>query len=261
MPFAPIASLSDYSQAPTDGLQRANRSACKTGRHRVHSSWQLGRVLRHRYRQQAEMGRRIARQQFQGNRRFQQHNESLGGQPDRAVLERSNRPGDPGTSDPATKVDLNAANATNGNMIFNRIPGTGSGIASSGRAGAIDLQNGAHSGQAAAVTFERGGSIFVNFGLDTDNVLKVGGGNLGANAYPVIHAGNYNNYINQALVQVGTWRSRFHGIFAVLDNAAPTATVQPGVAVDGSILIYSSCAANYNSGQRPAGTWRCPWAM
>lgn len=166
-------------------------------------------------------------------------------------------PWDSGNFDPATKVDLNAANATNGNMIFNRISGTGSGIASSGRVGAINLQNGAHSGQAAAVTFERGGGIFVNFGLDTDNVLKLGGGSLGANAYPVIHAGNYNNYINQALVQVGLGGVGSYGIFAVLDNAAPIATVQPGVVVDGSILIYSSCAANYNSGQRPAGTWRC----
>ncbi|QIQ67878.1 tail protein [Pseudomonas phage datas] len=154
-------------------------------------------------------------------------------------------------------MDLNAANATNGNMIFNRIAGTGSGIASSGRVGAISLQNGATAGAAAAVTFERGGGFFVNFGLDTDNVLKVGGGNLGANAYPVIHAGNYNNYINQALVQVGLGGVGSYGVFAVLDNAAPTATVQPGVVVDGSILIYSSCSANYNSGQRPAGTWRC----
>lgn len=166
-------------------------------------------------------------------------------------------PWDSGNFDPATKVDLNAANATNGNMIFNRISGTGSGIASSGRVGAINLQNGAHSGQAAAVTFERGGGIFVNFGLDTDNVLKLGGGSLGANAYPVIHAGNYNNYINQALVQVGLGGVGSYGIFAVLDNAARIATVQPGVVVDGSILIYSSCAANYNSGRRPAGTWRC----
>lgn len=166
-------------------------------------------------------------------------------------------PWDSGNFDPATKVDLNAPNATNGNMIFNRIAGTGSGIASSGRVGAISLQNGATADAAAAVTFERGGGFFVNFGLDTDNVLKVGGGNLGANAYPVIHAGNYNNYINQALVQVGLGGVGSYGIFAVLDHAAPTATVRPGVVVNGSILIYSSCSANYNSGQRPAGTWRC----
>ncbi|BBJ26619.1 hypothetical protein [Pseudomonas phage R12] len=162
----------------------------------------------------------------------------------------------PWNFNPATKVDLNAANATNDNMIFNRISGTGSSIASSGRVGAINLQNGATAGAAAAVTFERGG-FFVNFGLDTDNVLKIGGGNLAPNAYTVIHSGNYNNYINQALVQVGLGGVGSYGIFAVLDNAAPTATVQPGVVVDGSILIYSSCAANYNSGQRPAGTWRC----
>lgn len=256
MPFAPIASLSDYSQAPLTVYNAPTGPSAKPAVIAFIRPGNWG----------AFFG-------IDTDNKLKWGGGSLGNS-SREIADSSNimnlwaaNPTAPswngqtvwrsGNFDPATKVDLNAANATNGNMVFNRISGTGSGIASSGRVGAINLQNGAHSGQAAAVTFERGGSIFVNFGLDTDNVLKVGGGNLGANAYPVIHAGNYNNYINQALVQVGLGGVGSYGIFAVLDYAAPTATVQPGVVVDGSILIYSSCAANYNSGQRPAGTWRC----
>lgn len=256
MPFAPIASLSDYSQAPLTVYNAPTGPSAKPAVIAFIRPGNWG----------AFFG-------IDTDNKLKWGGGSLGNS-SREIADSSNimnlwaaNPTAPswngqtvwrsGNFDPATKVDLNAANATNGNMIFNRISGTGSGIASSGRVGAINLQNGAHSGQAAAVTFERGGGIFVNFGLDTDNVLKLGGGSLGANAYPVIHAGNYNNYINQALVQVGLGGVGSYGIFAVLDNAAPIATVQPGVVVDGSILIYSSCAANYNSGQRPAGTWRC----
>lgn len=256
MPFAPIASLSDYSQAPLTVYNAPTGPSAKPAVIAFIRPGNWG----------AFFG-------IDTDNKLKWGGGSLGNS-SREIADSSNimnlwaaNPTAPswngqtvwrsGNFDPATKVDLNAANATNGNMIFNRIAGTGSDIASSGRVGAINLQNGAHSGQAAAVTFERGGSIFVNFGLDTDNVLKVGGGNMEANAYPVIHAGNYNNYINQALVQVGLGGVGSYGIFAVLDNAAPTATVRPGVVVDGSILIYSSCSANYHSGQRPAGTWRC----
>lgn len=256
MPFAPIASLSDYSQAPLTVYNAPTGPSAKPAVIAFIRPGNWG----------AFFG-------IDTDNKLKWGGGSLGNS-SREIADSSNimnlwaaNPTAPswngqtvwrsGNFDPATKVDLNAANATNGNMVFNRIAGTGSDIASSGRVGAINLQNGAHSGQAAAVTFERGGSIFVNFGLDTDNVLKVGGGNMEANAYPVIHAGNYNNYINQALVQVGLGGVGSYGIFAVLDNAAPAATVRPGVVVDGSILIYSSCSANYHSGQRPAGTWRC----
>jgi hypothetical protein len=43
---------------------------------------------------------------------------------------------------------------------------------------------------AAMITFHRAGAYAVNFGLDTDNVLKVGGYSIGAAAYPIYHAGN-----------------------------------------------------------------------
>lgn len=43
---------------------------------------------------------------------------------------------------------------------------------------------------AAMISFNRAGSYEAYFGLDTDNVFKVGGSSLGANAYKVWHAGN-----------------------------------------------------------------------
>jgi hypothetical protein len=51
-------------------------------------------------------------------------------------------------------------------------------------------------GGAAMMTFHRPGAWAVNFGLDTDNQLKVGGWSMGANAYTLWHSGNFtpSNY-------------------------------------------------------------------
>ncbi len=184
------------------------------------------------------MGRRIARQQFHGNRRFQEgSSESLGGQPtapswNGQAVWRS------GNFDPATKVDLNAINATSGSTAlqphFLELVAAWlrpvESVPSAWRTGAL--------GQAAAVIFERGGSTS-SASAWIPTAFSVGGGNLGS-AYPVIHGGNYSNYISQALVQVGLGGVGSYGIFAVLDSAAPAVTVQPGVVVDGSILITRS---------------------
>lgn len=159
-----------------------------------------------------------------------------------------------GNFNPDTKATLAARNTTSSPTIFSY---GASGIASTGQVGALVVENNSVTNTAAAITFHSPQKYQVNFGLDADNVVKIGGGTMGGVAYPIIHSGNYNNYINQALVQVGLGGVGSYGIFAVLDKAALIATVQPGVVVDGSILIYSSCAANYNSGRRPAGTWRC----
>ena len=45
-------------------------------------------------------------------------------------------------------------------------------------------------GGSAILSFHRPGSFAANFGLDTDNVWKVGGWSMGAVAYPIYHAGN-----------------------------------------------------------------------
>lgn len=113
------------------------------------------------------------------------------------------------------------------------------------------------SAKPAVIAFIRSGNWGAFFGLDTDNVLKVGGGNLGANAYPIIHAGNYNSYINQALVQVGLGGVGSYAALAVYDTSAPAASVGPGAILDGSVLFYSSFNASFRSGTKPTGTWRC----
>lgn len=159
-----------------------------------------------------------------------------------------------GNFNPNTKATLAARNTTSSPTIFSYGE---SGIASTGQVGALVVENNSVTNTAAAITFHSPQKYHVNFGLDADNVVKIGGGTMGDVAYPIIHSGNYNNYINQALVQVGLGGVGSYGIFSVLDRAAQLAAVHPGMVVDGSILIYSSCTANYNSGQRPAGTWRC----
>ncbi|WFP47179.1 tail fiber protein with baseplate_J domain [Pseudomonas phage FIM] len=153
MPFAPIASLSDYSQAPLTVYNAPTGPSAKPAVIAFIRPGNWG----------AFFG-------IDTDNKLKWGGGSLGNS-SREIADSSNimnlwaaNPTAPswngqtvwrsGNFDPATKVDLNAANATNGNMIFNRIAGTGSDIASSGRVGAINLQNGAHSGQAAAVTFE-----------------------------------------------------------------------------------------------------------
>jgi hypothetical protein len=49
-------------------------------------------------------------------------------------------------------------------------------------------------GGAAVISFHRPGAYAVNFGLDTDNQLKVGGWSLGANSYVLLSSANYNSY-------------------------------------------------------------------
>ena len=43
------------------------------------------------------------------------------------------------------------------------------------------------------MSFHRPSVYGVNFGLDTDNVLKVGGWSMGAVAYPILHTGNFTS--------------------------------------------------------------------
>lgn len=61
--------------------------------------------------------------------------------------------------------------------------------ANTGVAVAITSPNNA--GAAAFLSLNRSGAYAVNFGLDTDNKLKVGGWSMGAVAYEILHTGNY----------------------------------------------------------------------
>lgn len=59
-------------------------------------------------------------------------------------------------------------------------------------------QSGA-SAKAAAITFHRPNAFAVNFGLDTDNRLKIGGFSMGSTAYEIVHQGNLDTYVPKIL--------------------------------------------------------------
>lgn len=67
----------------------------------------------------------------------------------------------------------------------------------------------ASSSGASMLSFHRPGIYAVNFGLDTDNILKVGGWSMGGASYPILHSGNYNSY---APALTGTGASGTWGI-------------------------------------------------
>jgi len=89
----------------------------------------------------------------------------------------------------------NATNATNSTNATN-LTGTAStagystssaSVAYGGIGGPQVMGQG---GGAAMLSFHRPGSYAINFGLDTDNVLKVGGWSMGAVSYAIMHSGN-----------------------------------------------------------------------
>lgn len=61
-------------------------------------------------------------------------------------------------------------------------------IAYGGQAGPVEFQTA--NGGAVAITFHRPGAFACNFGLDTDNLLKIGGYSMGEVAYVICHSGN-----------------------------------------------------------------------
>lgn len=96
----------------------------------------------------------------------------------------------------------NATNATN-------LTGT-AGTCGYSTAGATIAYTGAGGPQvmgsttnAAMISLHRLGAYAVNFGLDTDNVLKVGGWSMGGVAYPIVHTGS-SNLVTRAMMYKGS---------------------------------------------------------
>ena len=78
-----------------------------------------------------------------------------------------------------------------GGTINNKITFSGAtagGISYSGSLNSIEIQT--NNSQASGITFHRPSSYAINFGLDTDNQLKIGGYSMGSVAYTMTHAGN-----------------------------------------------------------------------
>lgn len=81
----------------------------------------------------------------------------------------------------------NGLTVTSHTMMSQATGGIGSGGGSEGQ---LELQN-AGSG-ASKIAFHRVGAYAAYFGLDTDNVWRVGGWSMGAVAYQIWHSGNFN---------------------------------------------------------------------
>jgi hypothetical protein len=103
-------------------------------------------------------------------------------------------------------------------------------------------------GGAAFMQFHRPGAYAAYFGLDSDNVWKVGGWSMGANSYPILHSNNYNSY---APTLTGTGASGTWGI-SVTGNAANVTGVV-AVANGGTGTATPSLVAGTNV--TITGTW------
>lgn len=96
----------------------------------------------------------------------------------------------------------NATNATNltGTAGTCGYSTSGQSIAYTSVGGPQVMGNG---GGAAMLSFHRPGAYAINFGLDTDNVLKVGGWSMGGVAYPIVHTGS-SNLVTRAMMYKGS---------------------------------------------------------
>lgn len=77
-------------------------------------------------------------------------------------------------------------------------------------------------GGAAFMGFHRPGVYAAYFGIDSDNVWKVGGWSMGAVAYPILHSANYNSYSPTLSGggASGTWGINISGNAATASNSS-----------------------------------------
>ena len=76
---------------------------------------------------------------------------------------------------------------------------------SGGGFGVLEVRGAGGVGDAAIMTFHRPGIHAGYFGLDTDNKWKVGGWSFGANAYELVHGGNFNSFVPAGAMQYTGW--------------------------------------------------------
>lgn len=91
------------------------------------------------------------------------------------------------------------------------------------------------------MSFHRPAVYGINFGLDTDNVLKVGGWSMGAVAYPILHSGNSTSYASS-----NGWKLwvRFSGTTISASSGMTSITVYSGTIYNINFSITLS-DANY----------------
>ena len=111
-------------------------------------------------------------------------------------------------------------------------------------------------GGAAMIGFHRPGVYAAYFGLDSDNVWKVGGWSMGAVAYPILHSNNYTSY-SPSLTGTGasgTWGISITGSAATLGGKPPQDAVGANTIPtrDGSGYVYFNYInSNTGNGENP----------
>jgi hypothetical protein len=104
---------------------------------------------------------------------------------------------------------------------------------------------------AAYIEFIKSGAFGAYFGLDVDNKFKVGGWSMGANAYEILHAGNFNSFaptLNGAGA-TGNWNitsastASLSGILSSVDQPVQSATITSMLGQDVNVGLYRYNAA------------------
>lgn len=157
----------------------------------------------------------------------------------------------------AISISGNAATVTNGvyTNTSQRISGSkqfdnsNTGIANSG--GGLAALEAYGTGGAAFMAFHRPGVYAAYFGLDSDNVWKVGGWSTGAVAYPILHSNNYNSY-SPTLTgggASGTWGINVTGTSANVTGTVAVANGGTGsTTAAGALTNLGAYAASNPSG-------------
>lgn len=143
---------------------------------------------------------------------------------------------------------------------------TGSIATASGSLGGLEMQSANASG-AAFMTFHRPGAFAGYFGLDTDNVLKVGGWSFGAVAYPISYPtstyapGTAPTYSPRAWVNFngsGTVAIRASGnVSSITDNGTGNYTVNFSTALSDADYSKTVNTGRDNGGVNGAWTVAC----
>jgi predicted phage tail protein len=105
------------------------------------------------------------------------------------------------TATPALKISANGSTAKFSGMVDSS-SSVNAGIAYTSDFGGGSVVRGSSTG-AAMIEFVRPGLYGVNFGLDSDNQLKVGGVSMGAVAYRIYHEGNINSTLAAKVALIG----------------------------------------------------------
>jgi hypothetical protein len=151
--------------------------------------------------------------------------------------------------DSVSFLQRNLANSSVGTQLVSGVPPAMSSASAS--QAALTIGNAANPFASAIMDFRREGDFAAFFGLDTDNLFKVGGGSFGAISYPIWHDGIATARVFSAQTQAAAGGV---GTYAFLRNLSGVA-VFPGGFLGGGSLRFSDTSGT--GGTSPSGTWRC----